>query len=65
MRSTKDFIRDLGGPAIVAKLLDATPQAICNWQSREEIPPEYWFEFRKILGRNPPRKLFGFKGNGK
>ena len=59
--TVKSFIRDLGGPAIVGKLLDTGPQAVCNWQSREEIPAALWFQFKKILGRDPPRKLFGFK----
>jgi hypothetical protein len=33
-----DLVRDLGGPAKLARELDVSTNAVCNWQARNSVP---------------------------
>jgi hypothetical protein len=37
-RTVRDLIRQLGGPAAVARVFGVTTEAVCNWQMRGAVP---------------------------
>lgn len=52
IESDKKLIAKLGGTTALAKLIDVTPQRVCNWKNRG-IPPSVKLKFPEIFLQQP------------
>jgi hypothetical protein len=58
----RDLVRALGGPAVVGRELGITAEAVCNWQTRNKVPPAREFAIWRLarirnLGWLPPSAI--------
>lgn len=44
MQTASEIIRALGGPAAIARGINAPIGTVSAWGTRNSIPPEYWLD---------------------
>jgi hypothetical protein len=61
LTSTEEIIRELGGPAKVARIVGVSPQAVCNWNALGKLQPYSYVALTEALkekGLTAPASLW-------
>jgi hypothetical protein len=61
--SVQELIAQLGGPSAAARIFRTSPQNICNWKNKAQIPAKFHRVHASVLDRESieaPPTLWGF-----